>query len=196
MPSAPGSKCGSYTVLAVEIFFLLIVGLTPFVDNYAHLGGLVGGVFTSMAAIEKIDYEGFFGKEKEGGDRRCGCKKPPPRSRFFFLLVPLVFVGAGIPLLFSLNAKTVCDLAWCEALTCVEFPPNNPWWSCEDQGKEVLCVNRAKGTSTSNESGIYEVLDMTCPDGSKYEVNLQEDEKTTDIALLEDDLVSYCIALC
>ena len=69
MTSAPGSKCGSYTVLTVEVFFLLIVGLTPFVDNYAHLGGLLGGVFTSMAAIEKIDYEGFFGKEKEGGDR-------------------------------------------------------------------------------------------------------------------------------
>ena len=65
MPAAPSSRCGSYVVLAVEVFFLLIVGLTPFVDNYAHLGGLVGGVFTSMAAIEKIDYEEFFGKDDD-----------------------------------------------------------------------------------------------------------------------------------
>ena len=91
--------------------------------------------------------------------------------------MPLVFVGAGIPLLYSLNAKTVCDLAWCEALTCVEFPPNSPWWSCEDQGKEVLCVNRATGTSTPTEGGMYEVLDMACPDGITFIVDLKDDEK-------------------
>jgi membrane associated rhomboid family serine protease len=110
MPGEPRSKCASVTVLAVEAVFLIIVGLTPFIDNYAHLGGFFGGLFASLTLIPKIDYEGFFHKE-----RACAyLESTRRRVRWLWLSIPALYCVVGIILVYTLDGTySVCTNVVC-----------------------------------------------------------------------------------
>jgi membrane associated rhomboid family serine protease len=48
--------------LLLDIFVNLLIGLTPYVDNFCHLGGLVYGICCGWSTIEPLQV-GFFGAE-------------------------------------------------------------------------------------------------------------------------------------
>ena len=112
-----------------------------------RLAGFVGGLFTSMALITKIDYEGFFGK----GLNASGSKKKPcchPKFALLYLLVPVAYCSIGIPLIYELNAeRKICENIFCRSLSCIEFPPgDSAWWSCDiKSSKEIICRERVEG---------------------------------------------------
>merc|ERR1711862_935948 len=46
--------------LLVDIIVNCIIGLTPFVDNFTHLGGMVYGFLCGLSTLERLPKE-FFG---------------------------------------------------------------------------------------------------------------------------------------
>ncbi|GMH77382.1 hypothetical protein TrRE_jg3190 [Triparma retinervis] len=164
MPGEPRSKCASVTVLAAEAVFLIIVGLTPFIDNYAHLGGFFGGLFASLTLIPKIDYEGFFHKE-----RACAyLESTRRRVRWLWLSIPALYCVVGIILVYTLDGTySVCTNVVCRSLTCVEFPPSSPWWACtRKSGKEIKCDATPPGKVTIDaNTKLFDTWELTCPDG-------------------------------
>ena len=192
MPGEKRSKCVSITVLVLEGFFLIILGFTPYVDNYAHLGGFIGGIFTSCTVIKKIDYKGFFGKgsfteeKKEGeGSRsksktcRTKCDAWRMRLKWIWICLPIAYIAAGIPILYTLNGdRKVCENVVCRSLSCIDIP----WWDCNIRtGKEMKC-DKADAWLDKNGAGMYVSYELHCPDdGIVLTGNFQEGEVTSDL---------------
>jgi len=62
LPGKLRSKCFVATTVIIEVAILFLVGLTPLVDNYAHLAGFFFGVLAALAVMTDIDYT-FFGRK-------------------------------------------------------------------------------------------------------------------------------------
>ena len=165
MPGESRSKWMSVTILVVEAVFLIITGLTPFIDNYAHLGGFFGGLFASCSLLTKIDYVGFFHKEH----MCCSCWGAfQRRARWVWVCIPVAYCVIGIILVYALDGTySVCENWFCRSLSCVSFPPSDPWWICTYKtGKEIKCDASAPGTMTiDGVTGFFDTWEMTCPNG-------------------------------
>jgi hypothetical protein len=154
-------------VLAIDIVLNCLIGLTPFVDNFTHLGGMVYGFLCGLGTIELVSPK-FFQKDNANNPSCCARSK-----RFFFRFFGLIISLAGISVssffLMSGDGETN-PCSSCSYISCVSFPPwsseENKWWYCDD------CA-RATATGTL-ENGIFASLNVTCPNGM-HEV-LQVDE--------------------
>ena len=61
-----GKKSTHATIVALlvlDIFLNTIIGLTPFVDNFTHLGGMVLGFLCGISTMERLSSD-FFGVEQ------------------------------------------------------------------------------------------------------------------------------------
>jgi len=89
--------------ISLSVLSSLVVGLLPWVDNFAHIGGLLSGIFICMIIHPKSDFE----YEKSNKWRiAIGC-----------LLLAGWFV-IGLVLLFEhIDVQTRCH--WCEYCNCL-----------------------------------------------------------------------------
>lgn len=76
--------------LGIVVVFLILLGLFPFIDNFAHIGGFVfgfilSGILVPYHSLENLDL-GSRRKKKKGG-------------RDYYRIVKWVMVIAGIPAL-------------------------------------------------------------------------------------------------
>lgn len=97
----------------------------PFLDNYAHIGGLTSGCILGLGVLVQTRY--YY----------SGVKK---RKRTYqivlmvlsFLALPSIFVAGYC--VFFLRVPINCD--WCTYVSCVPMPPNVPynqrWWNCDE----------------------------------------------------------------
>ena len=74
--------------LGIIVVFLLILGLFPFIDNFAHIGGFVFGFLLSGILVP------YHSLENLGMETRSGRKG---EKRDTFRIVKWVMVLAGIP---------------------------------------------------------------------------------------------------
>lgn len=154
-------------VLAIDIVVNCLIGLTPFVDNFTHLGGMVYGFLCGLGTIQLVSPK-FFQKDNLKSPS-CFARSKRIFFRFFGLLVSLAGIAVSSYFLMSGDGETN-PCTSCTYMSCIAFPPwtspNNKWWYCDD------CA-RATATGTL-ENGIFASLNVTCPNG-KHEV-LQVDE--------------------
>ena len=78
------------------VIVLFLLGLLPFIDNLAHIGGFVFGLFTSGVIIpygpyRKLQEEHAIEKETTGKDKKD-----------VFLIIKIVLVIVGIPVVLAL----------------------------------------------------------------------------------------------
>lgn len=102
--------------LVVDIVINCLIGLTPFVDNFTHLGGLVYGFLCGLSTIERLE-AGFFGIATDT------CTKVRNNLvRFAGLIVSVVLImTTTIILVESDGATSPCN--GCRYVSCVPFPP-------------------------------------------------------------------------
>lgn len=79
--------------LGIVVTFLFLLGLFPFIDNFAHIGGFVfgfilSGILVPYHSLENLDQ--YLGKRKVKG------------GRDYYRIVKWVMVIAGIPALLLL----------------------------------------------------------------------------------------------
>jgi membrane associated rhomboid family serine protease len=168
-------------VLLFDIALNSIIGLTPYVDNFTHLGGMAYGFLCGLSTIERLSKD-FFGLEESWMVRAKNfC------VRFFGIIVTVVFICVtAIILMGGDGVTTPCTN--CSWLSCVPFPPwqsqSNKWWYCDDCGRITAEII----------SEPYLHLELDCPGGTIGFVNVTTDQ--LDRGKLEQSLPSYCRQYC
>lgn len=152
--------------LAFDIILNCIIGLTPFVDNFTHLGGFLYGLCCGLSTIERLAL-GFFGLKSTSYSKAWSTF-----LRFFGLIVSLIAIMVTTVVLVQSDGVTSpCN--GCRYISCVPFPPRteDKWWYCDDCDFVTadLYVNGA-GT------GQYEQLNLKCPDGQYEQIDISEYE--------------------
>lgn len=184
-----------FVLLAIELIINVIIGLTPYVDNFAHLGGFIYGGLLSvpLLAIHRIRLFGCLHMGHFTAKRKNIC---------FALLLRIFLFLSGLGLL--------CWSAWtltnhdggengdqsfcysCRYLTCVPFPfwGDERWWHCDSCHTTTGTFVRVNETT---------VLTLTCPDIGKDPIDpVKIDLQDPDITLNEisDNLPDYCRTYC
>ena len=100
--------------------FLILVGFLPWVDNYAHIFGFIGGLFLSFTFLPYLTFSDI-------GNSACGsmsCSKIlyARKGRQWLIIVSLsivFFMLIGLLLVFYLLPALECE--WCKYLSCIPF---------------------------------------------------------------------------
>ncbi|KAL3799010.1 hypothetical protein HJC23_005149 [Cyclotella cryptica] len=170
--------------LLFDIVINCLVGLTPFVDNFTHLGGMVYGFLCGLSTIERLSTD-FFGIATSTLSRIRNLF-----VRFSGLLLSVVLIMVTTALLVeSDGGASPCSS--CRYVSCVPFPPwageDAKWWYCDD-------CSRVTADAKLDSSGYYS-LSLTCPDGVIEEIDLS-DELVTDRQWIRRQLPNLCRKHC
>mmetsp|Transcript_21582 Transcript_21582/g.53398 ORF Transcript_21582/g.53398 Transcript_21582/m.53398 type:complete len:592 (+) Transcript_21582:121-1896(+) len=172
--------------LAFDIFLNSLIGLTPFVDNFTHLGGFLYGLLCGLSTIEKLAVN-FFGLSQKG-DKYDNVKNT--LLRFMGLIVSVIAIMITTGILADSDGHT-SPCHGCRYISCVPFPPgDDKWWYCDDcDGVQADLFVSISG------SGLYTDIDLTCPDGSIKDIPIAEDKlyKRSDVRRA---LPGYCREHC
>lgn len=182
MDEETNMKCRYALVLGWLVFDIVInclIGLTPFVDNFTHLGGMIYGLLCGISTIERLS-DGFFGLRKTAAWSFF--------VRFFGLIISVVCIMVSMAVLVGSDGSTSpCN--GCRYISCVPFPwwVDEKWWYCDD------CVDIE---ADANKNGdIYSSLDLTCPDGQTEFIDISN-LTFTDVDALQKRLPSLCREYC
>lgn len=172
--------------LAFDIMLNCMIGLTPFVDNFTHLGGFLYGLLCGLSTLEKLAVN-FFGLST--GATNCDNIKNT-LLRFMGLIISVIGIMITTGLLADSDGLT-SPCHGCRYISCVPFPPgDDKWWYCDD------CDGvRADLFVSISGSGLYTDIDLTCPDGSIKDIKIAEDAlyKRSDVRRA---LPNYCREHC
>ncbi|XP_065898694.1 inactive rhomboid protein 1-like [Dysidea avara] len=106
-------------VLLIIVFFFCL-GMFPYVDNFAHLGGLIGGLLLSAMVVP---FYSLF-----NGDLRSGHKQVDKLKLILIIIcAPLFAIFYGALFIIFYEAQPNCYI--CQYLTCIPFSDT----ICQDQ---------------------------------------------------------------
>ena len=171
--------------LILDVVINCIIGLTPFVDNFTHLGGLIYGFLCGISTVERLEIS-FFGVASGT------CAKIRNNLVQFGGLIAsvMLIMVTTILLVQSDGISSPCDA--CRYISCVPFPPwsHEKWWYCDDC--QFVTADASKPTKNSL---YFEVLDLTCPDGAVEIINIT-DNKIADRNVIRGRLPQFCRENC
>lgn len=103
----------AFASLGFSIAINLAIGLLPFIDNFAHIGGFLGGLLMGFVLLLHSD---------KRGEVRCKQVTGAVLASATYV----VLLGAGITgVYFDVNLIQYCPQ--CSYMSCVP----SPWWSCD-----------------------------------------------------------------
>mmetsp|Transcript_12602 Transcript_12602/g.30095 ORF Transcript_12602/g.30095 Transcript_12602/m.30095 type:complete len:529 (+) Transcript_12602:205-1791(+) len=150
------SKC--FSLMFFEMALNWIVGLTPYIDNLAHMGGWIYGFLVGIVILERLPLR-FFGRGQGLGTKCWGF--------MFRFLVATLTAGSiayfGVKLSQS-DGETLPYPAITPYVSCAEFPfwTEEKWWYCDDCERKTITANLFK----IEDSAVYNKIEIDCPDGS------------------------------
>uniref|UniRef100_A0A6V2QST7 rhomboid protease n=2 Tax=Ditylum brightwellii TaxID=49249 RepID=A0A6V2QST7_9STRA len=184
-----GTTCRHIIVvvwLIVDIIINCVIGLTPYVDNFTHMGGMLYGFLCGLSTMERLSSD-FFGIPTNLVTRLRNVL-----CRFMGLILSVVLIMVTTALLVESDGMT-SPCPNCRYASCVKFPPwnadDNKWWYCDD------CTTVTASLPTSESTGFIESITLTCPDGALEFIDLS-DEEITDREFLSRQLPNYCREYC
>jgi membrane associated rhomboid family serine protease len=173
--------CGSAIFwLGVDLVLSLGIGLTPYVDNFAHLGGFLFGICFGLSLLWRSGGSDFFGRMTLA---RHYCHYA--YAIIGAVVATFVFTAMVVLLLDSDGRTTVCPK--CHYLSCAPFPfwTNDPWWTCDECQQSLASIVRLRNTSE---------LDLTCPSGEIVTIDLMDSDPDRDD--IRNQIIGYCRQLC
>jgi hypothetical protein len=112
---------GAFFWIVLEVAINIILGLTPYIDNFIHLGGLVYGICCGWSTIEYTAVN-FFGY-----DATFWTKARLYAFRFLGLIISVVCIIVTSAWLATFQVgDNPCPK--CRYFNCVE----TKWWHCND----------------------------------------------------------------
>jgi len=172
--------------LFVDIFLNILTGLTPFVDNFTHMGGLIIGFLCGLSTMERLS-KAFFGVEAHWFSRFQVIF-----MRFLGMIMSVILILVSVIILYNGDGNhTSCR--GCRYVSCVPFPfwvpQDKRWWYCDD------CHMVTADARQHKETGYYSSLNLTCPDGEIEYVDLSG-QQISDKVWLRKRLPKYCREHC
>ena len=167
--------------IVLDLFFQTLIGLTPFVDNFAHLGGLIYGFLLGLTMLERLPLA-FFGE----GSRRWKLFS----YRLFGITTTIVcLVLSSVLLSQSDGFQAPCYS--CRSISCAPFPfwSEEKWWDCDWCNYVEGDVIKTRGDE------FYSELILMCPNGKVAHTDIL-DAKYSDMADIAEDLPDYCRKIC
>lgn len=172
--------------LVVDIVINCLIGLTPFVDNFTHLGGLVYGFLCGLSTIERLE-AGFFGIATDT------CTKVRNNLvRFAGLIVSVVLImTTTIILVESDGATSPCN--GCRYVSCVPFPPwsEDKFWYCDDCAEATADARKFDASAQ-----YFDSINLSCPDGEIVAGIDIIDERKDELDDIRKALPAYCREHC
>ncbi|PON53064.1 Peptidase S54, rhomboid [Parasponia andersonii] len=139
-------KLAALALLLSICMINLAIGLLPYVDNFASIGGFIAGILIGAALLCSYEMQQKPQNKGKGSDQifiKLKLKHKLEWSGFrTFLLVLfcLLFAGCLVAVLYGVDMNVYCS--WCQHVNCV--PTKR--WSCED--REIYCqdvlLNRSR----------------------------------------------------
>jgi membrane associated rhomboid family serine protease len=167
--------------LILDILLNCLIGLTPYVDNFTHLGGMIYGLLCGFSTMERLPSD-FFGLEDS-----CYARAKLITTRFLGFIISIIFIIITAVVLFTgdgINAP--CPN--CMWLSCVPMPPWNSqgdkWWYCDDCGRVTAEIKEKPSPH----------LQLDCPGGTSVAVGLKTEQVNRE--KIEEELPSYCREFC
>lgn len=156
--------------------------VTPFIDNFSHLGGIFYGACCALSTIEPLAV-GFFGVNSSTWNKiRMLIVK------FSGLIISVVLIMITTTWLATSNpGESPCET--CRYISCVPFPffREEKFWYCDDC--DQVTGNLFK---TGN---VYKRVELTCPDKTVVEIDISAD-MLTDKDIVRSKLPTYCRGYC
>jgi len=170
-----GQQCIAITQLIIATAVNLVIGLMPFLDNFAHLAGFCTGVIIGFGVLISNRYT-------RNGDLKDRKRYQTTLQILSVIITPIMFVVSLFILYFGVEVEEWCS--WCAYLSCVPFPPgDDPWWTCDD------CADAGVTAFSINSTH----MELTCPDTSTL-ITLTPPELETDTAVLIRVCQNLCLA--
>jgi len=179
---------GICTLLLATVINVLI-GLTPYVDNFMHMGGMVAGLLMGLVLFSQKH-------EDESGRRRYS-----PIQISIALLSLVGVAGLAVLAVIAGTSKEVQDYfrgcTFCEHINCVEFAffTNEPWYSCNLA--HVGCFTSAGSCGLTQPNATTILAQCNFNDGSGFprSCNLAEAWCSVDLSS-EASRLALCRQVC
>jgi hypothetical protein len=156
--------------------------VTPFIDNFSHLGGILYGACCALSTIEPLAV-GFFGVNSTTWN-----KIRMLMVKFCGLIISVILIMVTTVVLATSDpSKSPCEK--CRYISCVPFPffREEKFWYCDDC--DQVTANLFK---TGN---VYQRVELTCPDKTIEEIDVSG-EALSDINAVRKSLPTYCRDYC
>lgn len=171
--------------ITVELIVNILLGTTPYIDNFTHLGGLLYGFFCGLSTIESA-VVGFFGYREDLCD-----KIRTFTIRFFGLIASVVFIMLTTAWLASSEVgENPCPN--CRYFSCVPFPwwagDEDKWWHCDD-------CDRVTADLIRSTTDFYDTIRLTCPNDALSYIDVTSEKYSTPDDI-RGKLPDYCRDYC
>lgn len=170
--------------LLLDILLNVLIGLTPFVDNFTHLGGMIYGFLCGVSKLERLS-KAFFGVQKG-----LLSKFQTGLVRFFGTIMSIVLIVITLVVLINSDGERLTSCRGCRYVSCVPFPfwadYEDKWWYCDDC--DVVRADARLNTVTNT----YTSMNLTCPDGEIIFIDLSLGSAGGDQSFLQKQLPTYC----
>lgn len=172
--------------LCMDLLLNSLVGFTPFVDNFAHMAGLVYGFLLSSTVLEHLPLS-FLGA-KNGFCHRFRIKS----LRFVGAAISVSLMVVSVGLLSQSDGLTT-PCPGCRYISCIPMPfwreAGDRWWECDDCAAVQADVFRTRGDP------FFKEVEIFCPSGEVVTVDV-EDERFDDLKDVSNVVPDFCRALC
>ncbi|KAJ0266200.1 RHOMBOID-like protein 3 [Hirschfeldia incana] len=120
------NKIAALLTLMVVIVINLAIGILPYVDNFAHVGGFLTGFLLGFLLLARPQIK-WFSRKHMSQDRRTS-KYKPYQYILWLLSLALLIVGFVVALMLLFRGEDGNDHChWCRYMRCV--PTSG--WSCD-----------------------------------------------------------------
>lgn len=172
--------------LLLDIILNILIGLTPLIDNFTHMGGMLYGFLCGISTMERLS-KAFFGVRSN-----CRSRMQGACVRFTGIIVSVLLVIVTTIILFQSN-ENYLNCRGCRYVSCVPFPfwadKDQKWWYCDD------CDTVTASLTMSTEAGFYSTMNLTCPNGEPELIDLSH-KQIADEEWIKKQLATYCREYC
>ncbi|CAI5469881.1 unnamed protein product [Closterium sp. Yama58-4] len=154
------NRCSALMTLIILIVINLAIGLMPYIDNFAHIGGCIAGFFLGFALLLKPQH-GFIDLRDSSGVAAATAiavsgGDPVTKKHTVCQVYTRILSGIFFIALFSLcmavlftKGNVASECSWCRYMSCVP----TPWWTCDPnapgtQGQGPVCQVRSYQNGT------------------------------------------------
>jgi hypothetical protein len=163
-----------------------MIGLiTPFIDNFSHLGGMTYGICCAFTTLETVTVKSFFGVVQSSTFDKIRTFT----IKFCGLIISVALIMVSTVWLATSSDPTKSPCNPCRYISCVPFPffQDEKWWYCDDCDFVTAIPSKS--------GNYYTQIDLKCPDDTVETIDISSDMLSEEDTFRKQ-LPTYCRENC